>query len=183
MKKILLLSILGLILLSGCGMKQEANTPEEAVNAYFSRIQTRDDSMIEMLDNWLMGQNLEEEQRKEYQTYLEKQYQNLSYEIINVDKEEDFAMVEVEIEVLDYQSSFKRSKDYFRNHQEEFMDSVVEEDQIDNVSEFIAYKIKELAGVEEKAKYRITLELEKNNGDWEIQEIDNDTFLKLYGLY
>jgi len=182
MKKLFVVGLLSVLLLSGCG-KSMNNTPEEAVEEYLNGYQMRNSSVIEKLEEWMMDQDMDDEMKKDYQNSLEKQYQNLSYEIIQTDEEEDSATVEVEIKVLDYQSSFQKSREYFLNHQEEFMENVVEEQDIDNLKEFMEYKIKELSGVEDMATYRIVFELEKNGKDWEVQEIDRDTFLKLYGLY
>ena len=181
MKKILCLLVL-LLLVTGCGMKMES-TPREKVEDWMSNYQMYDDSITGRLKDFLDGQELEEETRKEYQNVLEKQHQNLSYNILSEDIDEDKATVEVEIEVLDYYSSFNKSRNYFKEHQEEFMDSVVEEQDIDNLKEFIEYKIKELSKVNEKTKYNITFHLIKVDNDWEIEDVDQDTFLKMYGLY
>ena len=182
MKKILLLVVVAILLVTGCGMEKSA-TPTERVEEWMMTFQKRDEGVVKELTDWLMGQDLEEEDRNEYQNALEKQYQNLSYEIVSEEINGEDATVVAEIEVLDYHSSMVQSRDYFANHQEEFIDEVKEDNEIDDLKEFTTYKIKELSKVEDKTKYQIIFELVKINNDWQIQDIDSSTFLKMYGLY
>lgn len=182
MKKWISLFLIGVLLfVTGCEMM--GNTPKDVVEDYLTSYQKRDDSFVEQLEEYLDGENLEEEVRKDYQELLEKQHDNLSYEIKKEEINKDKSTVEVEIEVLDYRSNLDQSKKYFLEHQEEFTDQVVDENNIDSLKEFIEYKIKELKNVEDKTKYTTTFELIKVDGSWEIKDIDNDTFMKLYGLY
>ena len=130
-----------------------------------------------------MNQDLEEEMRNDYQTALEKQYQNLSYEIISEEIDGNMATVVAEVEVLDYHTSMANSRDYFSKHQEEFLETPVEDSELDNRKELKEYQIKELGGVEDTTNYQITFELIQVNNDWQIKDVDTSTFLKMYGLY
>ena len=149
-------------------------------------------------------ESMSEDQRKEYKILLEKQYQNLSYKIKNEEIEGDSATVDVEIEVLDYQSSIKKSKEYYAEHKDEFKDDKKEDsdnnddntlkdkaedvkdevkDKFDDISSFIDYKIKELKNVNDKTKYDLTFNLTKKDGNWTIDDLTNEDRQKIHGLY
>ena len=173
MKKIIGIIIL-LIIVCGCSMKM-MHTPSEKVTEWMRHYQERDENVVKELEDWLETQELEEELKKEYQKTLEKQYQNLSYEIIKEETTGEEATVVVEIEVLDYHSSIDKSEDYYEKHREEFGE--------ENQNNYMKYKIEELSKVDDKTKYQITFDLIKIKNDWEVKDINEDTFLKLYGLY
>ena len=181
MKKIMIIMLVGLFVITGCGKK--VVTPTEKVEQYLTFFQEREKGVVEKLSDWIMDQDLEEDLRSTYQDIMEKQYQNLSYEILKEEIEDDKATVVVEIEVLNYQASLEKSKDYFLNHQEEFFDIVKEQEEVEKTKEYKEYRIKELQNVKDKTKYQITFQLTKRNKEWVIDEIDNATFLKMYGIY
>lgn len=180
MKKIIFVIAL-ILLLSGCSMMR--NTPTSAVEEWLNNYQTNNEPLIERVNNWLNDQKLSDEDRKLYKSALDRQYSNFSYEIKNENVIDDTAEVEVEIEVLDYNTSIKKSREYFSTNQEEFIDNKVDDNDIDTLKEFIEYKIKELMNVEDKTKYNITFYLSKTDNEWYVKDLSNDDFLKLYGLY
>lgn len=182
MKKIIILLIL-MVLVTGCRMNsmKDENTPREVVEEYLESFQQQDDSIIETLKEWI--ESMDMDNPEDYQDILEKQYQNLSYTIIEENIDEDQADVEVEIEVLDYNSSILQSTEYFKEHQEEFMEQVVPEEEIESLKELAEYRMKNLRQVEDKVKYSITFHLIKEDNTWKMDKIDNDILLKLYGLY
>lgn len=182
MKKLLLVVGVILLLTTGCGQKM-ASTPRERVEEWMMNYQQREEGVVNELVDWLMDQDLEDEERTNYQSVLEKQYQNLSYEILSEEIDGNMATVVAEIEVLDYHTSMSNSRDYFLNHQEEFLETPVTEDEIDNQKELKSYQIEELGRVEDTTKYQITFELIQVNNDWQIKDVDTSTFLKMYGLY
>lgn len=207
MKKIIVALFLGVLLLVGCD--NTMNTPTNKVEEFLGKYQKLDKKVLTELDDVLKKEdNMSEEQKKEYKIILEKQYQNLSYKIKNEEIEGDSATVDVEIEVLDYQSSVKKSKEYYEEHKDEFKKDekdtekdkdndndnnslketaeVVKDeakDKIENISSFIDYKIKELKNVNEKTKYDITFNLTKKDGNWIIDDLSEDDIKKLHGLY
>ena len=180
MKKILL-GIILLLFITGCEMKMDM-TPSEAVANWMTSHQERNDSVVKELDDWLDKQNLDNESKSSFKTALEKQYQNLSYEILEEDIDKDKATVVVEIEVLDYYSSFEKSRDYFEKHLEEFFETVPE-GRTNDSKELRTYQIKGLENVEDKTKYQITFDLTKDNNTWKIDDTKEDIFMKMYGLY
>ena len=207
MKKILIAFLLGIIILTGCN--NTMNTPTSKVEDFLGKYQKLDKKVLTELEETLKkDDSMNEEQRKEYQILLEKQYQNLSYKIKNEEIEGDTATVDVEVEVLDYQTSINKSKEYYAEHKDEFKDGdkkdeednsnetvkeKVEEaaddvkdeakDKIDNIASFIDYKIKELKTVNEKIKYDLTFNLTKENGELVIDELNDEVRHKLHGLY
>ena len=101
---------------------------------------------------------------------MEKQYQNLSYKITDEEIINDTAIVNVEIEVLNYSYSLSNSKKYYEEHKEE-------------IKNYNDYKIKELEKVEDKIKYNIVFSLTEFNGVWELNELDKNDLKKIHGLY
>lgn len=128
MKKVLVAIILGIFLFVGCDNTK--NTPTSKVEQYLGKYQKLDKDVLADLDNVLdKDENMSDEQKKEYRTLLEKQYQNLSYKIKKEEVKGNTATVDVEIEVLDYQTSINKSKEYYAEHQDEFKnDSAAKKD-------------------------------------------------------
>lgn len=203
MKKLLVVFLLSILIITGC--EGTMNTPTSKVEEFLSKYQKLDTKVLEELDTILKKDtSMTEEQKKEYQALLEKQYQNLSYKIKNEEINDNTATVDVEIEVLDYQSTITKAKDYYSTHQEEFKkekkddkdDNVSEEikdkaedmvedakNDLENIASFIDYKIKELKKVEAKTKYDITFDLNKEDGAWVIEKLSESDLQKLHGLY
>ena len=203
MKKIIVALFLGAFLLVGCD--NTMNTPTSKVEEFLGKYQKLDKKVLTELDDVLKNEeSMSEDQRKEYKILLEKQYQNLSYKIKNEEIEGDSATVDVEIEVLDYQSSIKKSKEYYAEHKDEFKDDKKEDsdnnddntlkdkaedvkdevkDIFDDISSFIDYKIKELKNVNDKTKYDLTFNLTKKDGNWTIDDLTNEDRQKIHGLY
>lgn len=179
MKKIFLVMIT-VFFLTACGMKE---TPTKAVEDYLRKYQDVDSSINENMEKILKMDELDEEQEKTYKSLLQKQYQNLSYKIIDEKKDGDNAEVEVEIEVLDYNNTNNKSMEYFKEHKDEFTDKDIDLEDLKNVKEFINYKLDELLKAQEKIKYTLTFNLTKENNEWKIEEISEDDLLKLHGLY
>lgn len=194
MKKrlIILLSLFGL-LVSGCG---NTNTPTSKVEEFLGKYQSMDSEVLTQLDNIISNDtSMSDTQKKDYQSLMEKQYQNLSYKIKDEKIDGDEAEVLVEIEVFDYANSILESKEYYNEHRDEFKsDDSFNEDQkdesgevvggeIDNIASFIDYKIKQLKDVTDKAKYEITFHLTEEDGEWVVEDISDEDRQKIHGLF
>jgi len=119
MKKLLAILAVAFLILTGC--ENTMNTPTSKVEEYLGKYQKLDKGVLEELDDVLKKEtSMSEEQKKEYRTLLEKQYQNLNYKIKNEDIDGDTATVDVEVEVLDYQTTIDKSKEYYAEHKDEF---------------------------------------------------------------
>lgn len=201
MKKLLVICM-GLLLLVGC--TDTTNTPSKKVEDFLGKYQKQDDDVLTQLELTLDSDtSMDKDQKKEYKSLLQKQYQNLSYKITDEKIEDDKATVEVEVEVFDYKTSIDKSKAYFEEHKDELMkddkndnkdddkdtntndnnDNNDNTNAIDNVKAYIDYKINELKNVEDKTTYDITFNLTKKDGEWVVDDLSDADRQKLHGLY
>lgn len=177
MKKILAICF-GLLLLVGCS--DTTNTPSKKVEDFLGKYQKLDNEVLTQLDVTIDSDTeMDTDQKKEYKSLMEKQYQNLSYKITDEKEEEETATVDVEIEVFDYASTITKSKEYFDEHKEEF---VTDDDDV-GTKKYTDYKIKELKDVTDKTTYTMTFNLTKEDEEWKIQDISDTDRQKLHGLY
>ena len=120
MKKLLITFCLILILVTGCGTKM--GTPTAKVEEFLGKYQSMDSEVLTQLDSVISTDSaMSDNQKKEYRSLMEKQYQNLSYKIKSEEIDGDSASVDVEIEVYDYATSITKSKNYYNEHRDEFM--------------------------------------------------------------
>ena len=207
MKKLLVILSLVVLLLTGCGTSM--NTPTDKVEEFLGKYQSMDSDVLTQLDNIISNDTtMSDEQKKDYQALMEKQYQNLSYKIKEEEIDGDEASVLVEIEVYDYANSIIESREYYNEHRDEFDDednkdnnaSTDEDkaedkkdeandeglvDQVEDIldSSFIDYKIKQLKDVTDKAKYEITFYLTKEDKEWVVEDISDVDRQKIHGLF
>ena len=167
MKKIIIILSL-LIFLTGC--ESTLNTPTKKVENFLSEYQNLNPEVLKKLERSVEADNLSKSQRKKYIGLLEKQYQNLSYKIVNEVVNDDNAIVDVEIEVLNYTYSIADSKKYYETHKDEIKD-------------YNEYMLNNLEKVKDKIKYNISIDLTKYDGNWELNEIDRTIIQKIHGLY
>ncbi len=185
MKKIFIAFVIVLLLCTGC-MTTEV-TPTRRVEELLGKYQSMDSAVLSQLDSIIDAeQYMSEEQKEQYRSLMEKQYQNLSYKIENEEIDGETATVDVEIEVLDYATSIAKSKEYYREHPEEFKKTSSSDNtsqSIDSDSEYIDYKIKELKNVSDKVKYDMTFYLTKVDGEWKLDDMSDIDRQKIHGLY
>ncbi|MBO5138024.1 MAG: hypothetical protein J6B89_00080 [Bacilli bacterium] len=179
MKRILYILILITIFATGCSISE--STPTMKVEEYMSKYQNLDSTIINKLDDYTDKYNpdLTDEQKKDYKSLLQKQYQNLEYKITDEKVEEDYATVEIEIEVFDYRNSNLESEKYIEENKEQFLKK---DDSIDQ-EKYNDYKIKEMKKVVDKKKYNITFTLHKNDNTWKIDDLKDTDIEKIHGLY
>lgn len=122
MKKIFIGLSLLLLLITGC--TNNMNTPTKKVEEFLGKYQSMDSEVLAQLDQVVADDTtMSDDQKKEYRSLLEKQYQNLSYKIKNEEIDGDSATVDVEIEVYDYATSISNSRKYYDEHPDEFADN------------------------------------------------------------
>ncbi len=199
-KKLIVFLSLLVMVVTGCGNNMSA--PSEKVEEFLGRYQSMDSNILTQLDNVISNdKTMNDEQKKDYKTLMEKQYQNLSYKIKDEKIDGDKAEVLVEIEVYDYANSINESRKYYTEHRDEFDDNEVGNDgadtdndgmseegevvggAVDTVSSFITYKIKQLMDVTDKAKYEITFHLNKEDGEWKVEDLTDVDRQKIHGLF
>ena len=210
MKKVIIVLSLLVLFITGCG--NTMNTPTDKVEEFLGKYQSMDSEVLTQLDKVISNDtSMSDEQKRDYQALMEKQYQNLSYKIKEEDIDGDEARVLVEIEVYDYANSIIESREYYNEHQDEFENDKdnntnkdeenLKEEQEENKkdeqddtslgdvvediidSAFIDYKIKQLKDVTDKAKYELTFHLTRKDGKWQIEDLTDVDRQKIHGLF
>ena len=196
-KKILFLSSLVIfsLFIVGCGMK-DMDSPTSVVEGFLGKYQSMDSSVLSQLDSIISNDtSMNDDQKKDYKSLMERQYQNLSYKIKDEEIDGDVATVDVEVEVFDYASSINTSREYFKDHQDEFKsddswngdleneNGEVVGGVIDDLAVFIDFKIKELMDVTDKTKYDITFYLSKKDDKWVLDDLNDSDREKIHGLF
>ncbi len=167
MKKIIFVLFI-VILVTGCD--NSFITPTKRVEKFLTDYQNLKPEIIERLKNDIKKENLNKKQKSKFIELLEKQYQNMSFKIVNEEITDNKALVEVEIEVLNYNNSIVDSRKYYENNK----------DKIENYDDYMLNQIEKTT---DKIKYHISFNLTKYNNDWELDEIDKNTIKKIHGLY
>ncbi len=209
MKKILIYLSLFILLITGC--TNNMNTPTKKVEEFLGKYQSMDSEVLTQLDDIVSTDTtMTDDEKKDYRSLMEKQYQNLSYKIKDEEIDGDNATVLVEIEVFDYATSINKSRKYYDEHPDEFKDEEKAtinddnkddnkdddtlgdkasdaidsaKDKIEESSKYIEYKIKQMMNVTDKVKYEITFHLTKVNDTWEVDDISDMDRQKIHGLY
>lgn len=179
MKRLFYILILITFLVTGCSISE--STPTMKVEEYISKYQNLDSSVINKLDDYADKYTIDltEDQKKDYKSLLQKQYQNLEYKITDENVEDDYATVEVEIEVFDYRNSNLESEKYIEENKSKFL----KEDKSIDQEKYNDYKIKEMKKVVDKKKYNITFILHKTDKAWKIDNLKDTDMEKIHGLY
>lgn len=178
MKKILL-GILSIILLSGCGEKM-FNTPTKKVEMFFQNYQTLSKDVIEQLNKVVNEEeNFNADQRLAYKELMKKHYQELKYEIKDEKIDGDKATVTVEIGVTDYSKALKEADKYLENNKSEFYD----DKGVYDAFMFTTYRIEELKKVKDKVKFTLNMNLSKVDDEWQLDKISDIDEQKINGVY
>ena len=154
MNKKLLFIFVSILFLLGC--ENIINTPTSKVESFYKKYQMLDKNVLIDLDNVIdKDKTLNKKQKNIYKEVLKRQYQNLSYKIKSEEVEKTTAIVETEIEVLDYKNNN------------------------DNIDE----KLKIIKKANKRKKYNITFYLTKKAGVWKIDNLQNEDYEKINGMY
>ena len=146
-----------------------ANTPTSKVENLFTKYQKVDDDIVIGIENILAEQNLTTPHKERYKKLLEKQYQNLSYEIKDELIDGDNATVLVEIEVMDYKKA---------------VNDLVFDSSIYTKETYDEEKLNRLEEAKDKVKYTLELTLAKDSNDeWKLNALTNEQIKKIQGMY
>lgn len=177
MKKILLF-ILGVFLLTGCDNLM--NTPTKRVENLLSKYQQQDKEVLTQLDETLLEETLlSTDQKDRYRELMKKQYKNLAYTVKNETIDGKTAVVEVEIEVYDYNKAISDAEDYLLNNAKEFQDDLGNV----NTSKYNDYKIEQMEKVKDKVTYTINFTLSQVDDKWLVDDLTETERMKIHGLY
>lgn len=178
MKKIILI-ICAILLFTGCSCSLNDHTPEEAIDTFFEKYRNKDNDIITQLKDTIENEDLIDSSKEEYETLMENQYDQFSYVIKNIEKNDDMATATIELQVLNYKSAILRAEDDLQQNPEKF------NDEKGNFSEekYKIYKIELMKDVDEMTKYTIEINLTKENGMWHVDQLSDEAISKLHGLY
>lgn len=178
MKKYLFVLFIGLFLLTGCNNLM--NTPVKKVENLLSKYQKKDEEVLRQLgDTLLTDAVLDVNQKEKYKNLMERQYNNLMYTVKNEAIDGKTAVVEVEIEVYDYNKAITESEDYLLANQSEFQD----ESGNVSTSKYNDYKLNQIEKMNDRVKYTINFTLSKVDDEWIVDDLTEAERMKIHGLY
>lgn len=171
----LLLVVLTISFLTGCIWLMG---PSEKVENMLSKYINLDKSIMDELNEYLEKQDLTSEEKIRYRNIIKKEYSSIKYEIVKETIDEDFAEVIVDITVLDLYGAAKSAEDYlYLNPSKFYTDGEYDS------HKFIDYKLSIMESYEETKTYTIYITLSRHDDIWYIEDLDNDTLLKIHGIY
>lgn len=177
-KKYIIVLLIGIIFLTGCEMLM--NTPTKRVEKLLSMYQTHDKEVLNQLDNVLKEETiLSNDLKDRFRNLLKKQYKDMTYKIKNETIDGNTAVVEVLIEVYDYNKAINEVETKVLNEPEEFLN---EEGNV-LTTKFNEEKISALEKVKDRINYTINFTVSKINDKWIVDELTETERLKLHGLY
>ena len=175
MKKILLI-LLSLFIFTGC---DTMNTPTKRTEEYLSKYVSLDDDVVSDVDLMVETENFNDDNSKTYKKVIERQLSDLKYEVVSEEVNGDSATVTVKLTVYDLYKAKANSQTYYDNNQSEFYDN---NNVLDN-NKYSKYSLDEMYKTTDKVDYTVEFDLQKVDDTWTIQDIDNTTKEKIYGLY
>ena len=177
MKKILIF-IFVIFLLTGCN--NIMNTPTKRVENLLSKYQQQDNEVLTQLDDTLLEETLlSVEQKSRYRDLMIRQYKNLAYTVKDETIDGKTAVVEVEIEVYDYNKAISSAEDYLLSSPTEFQDDTGNV----NTNTYNEYKIAQMEKVKDKVTYTINFTLSKVDDKWLVDDLTETERMKIHGLY
>lgn len=177
-KKILVILLLGIVLITGCDNLM--NTPAKKVENLLSKYQKNEEEVLTQLGDVLLEETiLSVSQKEKYKELMERQYKNLMYTIKNEEIDGKTAVVETEIEVYDYNKAIVNSENYLLANSTEFQD---ESGNI-NTTKYNDYKIKAIDEMKDRVTYTINFTLSKVDDEWIVDDLTEAERMKIHGLY
>ena len=175
MKKVIVLLFM-LLLVVGCNL---SNTPSGKVEMYLNGLNDLNDDVVMDIETKVSSENLTNENKEIYKSVLKRQYEDLKYEIKEESINGDEAFVIVKINVYDFHKEEANSINYMNDNTNEFSDV----NGIFDNNLFNTYRLNKLNETKERIDYEIKFNLNKNNGEWVVQNPDKDTLEKINGFY
>ena len=156
------------------------NTPTKKVEQLLGMYQREEKEVLEQLDNVLLEETLLTPDLKDrYRKLMKRQYQDLSYKVKKETIDGNLAIVEVEIEVYDYNRAIKQLDNEVLNNSGEYVDDT------GNVitSKYNEDKITAMEEVRERITYTINFTVSKIADKWVVDDLTETERLKSHGLY
>ena len=179
MKKLFLVFLTSLTLLTGCDMIEDMdNTPTKKVESYLNKFQTADKDVENYIEDTIdTDSDFTPDQIEEYKKLLRDNYQKMTYKIKNEEINGDKATVTAEITVIDYTKAIDDIENYYETKDEDVNNND------ENIMSYAEYKINKLKEVKDTATYTIDFELEKVDDVWTLQNPDQEIMQKINGIY
>ena len=178
MKKIMGLLLI-ITLLVGCSINLSDidNTPTTKVEAYFNNYQTLSKEVLDDLDLVVAKETtLTTTQKQKYRDIIKKHFKNLNYTIKDETVNGDAALVEVEIQVTDFNKVLndkdtKKEQDFYEEGQY-------------NIEAYNDYRLDLLSKAKDYVKYTLYINLEQDdNNEWVLKDLSNEDEQKILGMY
>lgn len=180
MKKVILLLVALMIMVSMSGCTLMEKTPSDVVSKFLDKYKNNETVVINELNEFLDTQeDLDEESKEDYREIYLRQYSNMKYEIKDETVDGDNAEVKVQITVFDYYKTNIASGDYFTANQADFID---DDGDID-LSKYVAYKINKLLDTTDTVDYTLNITLQKVDDEWEVNPLSSEDLSKIHGTY
>ena len=180
MKKIFLYVVAFFLIFTLTGCDTLMNTPTKKVEKLLSMYQKKDKEVLNQLDEVLLSETiLDTDLKDRYRELMKKQYGELSYRVKDETIDGDSAVVEVEIEVYDYNSAIEQVEDNLISNNGNYMD--------DTGNLLTSVYNEEKIGLMEKVKNRVTYTINftvsKIDNEWIVDDLTETERMKLHGLY
>ena len=181
MKKIILLSFLFLLFISGCSYQETMlNTPTKKVEMFFSNYQTLNKSVMDDLDKVVdEEERFNTKQKESYRELMKKHYQSIQYDIKDEKINGDQAEERVEVEVIDYSKILQDADNYLEDHRDEFLDKDGEYSE----TKYMNYRLEKLKEAKETVKYNMIFHLTKKDKIWQMDALTKEQEQKIHGMY
>lgn len=176
MKKILIV-LVSCLLMVGCSLTEQKAS--DAVKDYLNQYNNLSDTVITDIATLVDSENLNDDQKKVYEGVLQKQYQDLSYEIVNEEYDGDKAEVEVTITVYDLYKAQNDAATYLANNLEEFNG---DNGSYDN-EKYMDYKLEQMKKTTDTVEYTIDFNLTKEDDKWRVEQPSTEDLEKIHGIY
>jgi len=183
MKKILMFISL-IFLVAGCGIdafKEDETLIKKAVNSYLGEYQALTiNVMIPLGFDMDDMEFFSEESRQYYELAIKRQYQDITYKVTTVSVYSESATAKVEIYTYDFVATEEAAKTYVEGD-----GAYIIEDEDENIQKllFENYLYQQMYEEDTRIKQEIIISLSKEKNKWEVNKVDNNTLLKIRGLF
>lgn len=176
MKNIFKMALI-VLMLSACSI---SNTPKSKVEIYLNQFNSLTENVKKDLETSVASENLSNDNKDIYRKVLERQYENIKYTIKDEQINGDNATVTVQVTVYDLYKSNNNAEKYYDEHTEEFMTN---NGTTIDIEKYTKYRLEQMLKMNDTIDYEIKFNLNKEDGEWIIQNPDRTTLEKIHGLY
>lgn len=172
MKKVVLLIML--VLVTSC--IDVNNKPDIKINEFFDKYIKLDDEVLRDIDKKMLEAELDNEIKLVAKNAYKRQFKNIKYKIININEYKNYAKAKISVSLYDYEATKEEAENYIDSHVEEFMVN----NEVDYIKEK-KYIFEKLNKTNKRKKEIIYIKLHKDNNNWKVDDLSNETLLKLQG--